>query len=163
MVQRKTNKGQIIDMDALMASQGDRPAMGNAGTDANGNVLGPGGEIQTPSEERVRAYYEDNPMASTSQQSLKGQQTRVDFTPEDNLQEVRTAQTQKENKRTAKATPDTQQPAPMPEDNPSQIDQDYEDLPKSPLGYNEVELPNGDIDMVPYYTQEEADEDKTKN
>lgn len=163
MVQRKTNKGQIIDMDALMASQGDRPAVGNAGTDANGNVLGPGGEIQTPSEERVRAYYEDNPMASTSQQSLKGQQTRVEFTPEDNLQEVRTAQTQKENKRTAKATPDTQQPAPMPEDNPSQIDQDYEDLPKSPLGYNEVELPNGDIDMVPYYTQEEADEDKTKN
>ena len=163
MVQRKTNKGQIIDMDALMASQGDRPAMGNAGTDANGNVLGPGGEIQTPSEERVRAYYEDNPMASTSQQSLKGQQTRVEFTPEDNLQEVRTAQTQKENKRTAKATPDTQQPAPMPEDNPSQRDQDYEDLPKSPLGYNEVELPNGDIDMVPYYTQEEADEDKTKN
>jgi hypothetical protein len=163
MVQRKTNKGQIIDMDALMASQGDRPAMGNAGTDANGNVLGPGGEIQTPSEERVRAYYEDNPMASTSQQSLKGQQTQVEFTPEDNLQEVRTAQTQKENKRTAKATPDTQQPAPMPEDNPSQIDQDYEDLPKSPLGYNEVELPNGDIDMVPYYTQEEADEDKTKN
>jgi len=163
MVQRKTNKGQIIDMDALMASQGDRPAVGNAGTDAKGNVLGPGGEIQTPSEERVRAYYEDNPMASTSQQSLKGQQTQVDFTPEDNLQEVRTAQTQKENKRTAKATPDTQQPAPMPEDNPSQIDQDYEDLPKSPLGYNEVELPNGDIDMVPYYTQEEADEDKTKN
>ena len=32
-----------------------------------------------------------------------------------------------------------------------------------PLGYNEVELPNGDIEMVPYYTQEEADEDKTKD
>jgi len=163
MVQRKTNKGQIIDMDALMAQQGDRPAVGNAGTDANGNVLGPGGEIQTPSEERVRAYYEDNPMASTNQQSLKGQQTQVEFSSEDNLQEVKTAQTQKENKRTAKAKPDTQQPAPMPEDNPSQIDQDYEDLPKSPLGYKEVELPNGDIDMVPFYTQEEADEDKTKN
>ena len=34
MVQRKTNKGQVIDMDALIAAQGDRPAVGNAGTDA---------------------------------------------------------------------------------------------------------------------------------
>ena len=50
MVQRKTNRGQVIDMDALIAQQGDRPAMGNAGTDAHGNVLGPNGEIETNSE-----------------------------------------------------------------------------------------------------------------
>ena len=108
MVQRKTNRGQIIDMDALIAQQGDRPAMGNAGTDAHGNVLGPNGEIETPSEERVRAYYEDNPMASTAQQSLKGNQPQAEFTSEDNLQEVKTAKTAKENVRTAKAKPDTQ-------------------------------------------------------
>ena len=69
MVQRKTNRGQIIDMEALIAAQGDRPAMGNAGTDAHGNVLGPDGKIETPAEERVRAYYQDNPMSSTGQQS----------------------------------------------------------------------------------------------
>ena len=30
-----------------------------------------------------------------------------------------------------------------------------------PIGFKEVELPNGDIDMVPYYTEDEADEDKS--
>ena len=88
-------------MEALIAAQGDRPAMGNAGTDAHGNVLGPDGKIETPAEERVRAYYEDNPMSSTAQQSLKGNQPQAEFTQEDNLQEVKTAQTAKENKRTA--------------------------------------------------------------
>ena len=83
MVQRKTNRGQIIDMEALIAAQGDRPAMGNAGTDAHGNVLGPDGKIETPAEERVRAYYQDNPMSSTGQQSLKGNQPQAEFTPED--------------------------------------------------------------------------------
>ena len=108
MAQRKTNRGQVIDMEALIAAQGDRPAMGNAGTDAHGNVLGPDGKIETPAEERVRAYYEDNPMSSTAQQSLKGNQPQAEFTQEDNLQEVKTAQTSKDNKRTAKAKPDTQ-------------------------------------------------------
>jgi hypothetical protein len=154
MVQRKTNKGQVIDMDALMAQQGDRPAVGNAGTDAYGNVLGPHGEIQTPSEERVRAYYEDNPMASTSQQSIKGQQPQAEFTSEDNLQEVKTAKTAKENART-KMQPDTQ----TKEEPKAPAGETFDD--NEPLGFREVELPNGDIEMVPYYTEDEADEDKS--
>jgi len=163
MVQRKTNKGQVIDMDALMAQQGDRPAIGNAGTDAQGNVLGPGGVIVTPSEERVRAYYEDNPMSSTAQQSIKGAQPQAEFTSEDNLQEVKTAKTAKENVRT-KVQPDTKKEdtvSEQPEDNPSDIDADYEGAEETPLGFTEVTQPNGDIEMVPYYTQEEADEDKS--
>ena len=156
MVQRKTNRGQVIDMDALIAQQGDRPAMGNAGTDAHGNVLGPNGEIETPSEERVRAYYEDNPMASTAQQSLKGNQPQAEFTSEDNLQEVKTAKTAKENVRTAKAKPDTEKES-------NKAKEEEETPEQMPLGFKEVELPNGDIDMVPYYTEEEADEDKTKD
>ena len=155
MVQRKTNKGQIIDMDALMAQQGDRPAMGNAGTDAHGNVLGPDGGIETPAEERVRAYYQDNPMASTGQQSLKGNTTQVEFNSEDNLQEVQTAKTAKENVRTAKAKPDTPKKETPEPKAPEKFDEDV------PLGYKEVEQENGDIEMVPYYTQEEADEDKS--
>ena len=162
MVQRKTNRGQIIDMEALIAAQGDRPAMGNAGTDAHGNVLGPDGKIETPAEERVRAYYEDNPMSSTGQQSLKGSQPQADFTSEDNLQEVQTAKTAKENVRTAKAQPDTKQESKQSVS--QQMQDEIEPITKpKPLGYNEVELPNGDIEMVPYYTQEEADEDKTKD
>jgi hypothetical protein len=159
MVQRKTNKGQVIDMDALIAAQGDRPAVGNAGTDAHGNVLGPDGSVQTPAEERVRAYYEDNPMASTAQQSIKGNTPQVEFTQEDNLQEVKTSKTAKENVRTSKVQPDTQtkkEPEPATPEEESFDDQE-------PLGFKEVELPNGDIEMVPYYTEEEADEDKTKD
>ena len=159
MVQRKTNKGQVIDMDALIAAQGDRPAVGNAGTDAHGNVLGPDGSVQTPAEERVRAYYEDNPMASTAQQSIKGNTPQVEFTQEDNLQEVKTSKTAKENVRTSKVQPDTQtkkEPEPATPEEESFDDQE-------PLGFKEVELPNGDIEMVPYYTEEEADENKTKD
>ena len=159
MVQRKTNKGQVIDMDALIAAQGDRPAVGNAGTDAHGNVLGPDGVVLTPAEERVRAYYEDNPMASTAQQSIKGNTPQVEFTPEDNLQEVKTSKTAKENVRTSEVQPDTQtkkEPEPATPEEESFDDQE-------PLGFKEVELPNGDIEMVPYYTEEEADEDKTKD
>jgi hypothetical protein len=161
MVQRKTNKGQIIDMEALIATQGDRPAMGNMGTDANGNVLGPGGSIETPSEERVRAYYEDNPMSSTAQKSIKGETPNVQVPGDDNLQEVKTSKTQKENVRTSKTKikPDTQ---PVKKTEPEAPQGESFDEQK-PLGYKEVELPNGDIDMVPYYTQEEADEDTSKD
>ena len=161
MVSRKTNRGQIIDMDSLIAQQGDRPAMGNAGTDAHGNVLGPDGKVQTPAEERVRAYYEDNPMSSTAQQSLKGKQEQVQFTQDDNLQEVKTAKTQKENVRTAKVKPDTK-PVKQPEPEPEAPQGESFEEPE-PLGFKEVELPNGDIEMVPYYTQEEADEDTSKD
>jgi hypothetical protein len=159
MVQRKTNKGQVIDMDALIAAQGDRPAVGNAGTDAHGNVLGPNGSVETPAEERVRAYYEDNPMASTAQQSIKGNTPQVEFTQEDNLQEVKTSKTAKENVRTSKVQPDTQT---KKEPEPTAPEEDSFDV-QEPLGFKEVELPNGDIEMVPYYTEEEADEDKTKD
>lgn len=160
MTQRRTNKGQIIDIEALIASQGDRPAMGNMNTDANGNVLGPNGTIIIPAEQRVRAYYEDNPMSSTAQKSLKGETPKVEMPADDSLQEVKTAKTQKENVRTSKAQPDTQtkkEPEPIAPEEDSFDDQE-------PLGFKEVELPNGDIEMVPYYTEEEADgEDKTQD
>ena len=154
MVNRRTNKGQIIDLDSIMAQQKDIPAMGNMGVDAEGNTLGPGGEIVEGRDQRVRAYYKDNPQSSTAQQSLKGAPPKVEGSVDKSAPEVKTAKTAKENVRTAKAKPDTkktQEPEPeAPEE-------------QKPLGYKEVELPNGDIDMVPYYTQEEADaQNKTK-
>ena len=152
MVQRKTNKGQIIDLDRLFASQGDRPAIGNMRTDAKGNIIDENGNIVTPSEERVRAYYQDNPRSSTSQRSLKGDVPQQSGNLDDSAPEVKTAQTQKENKRTQKIIPDTEPEAPLGESFDEQ----------EPLGYKEVELPNGDIDMVPYYTQEDAPDGEGK-
>ena len=45
MVQRRTNKGVIIDMEALLAQNSDEPAMGNMKVNAKGDVLGKNGEI----------------------------------------------------------------------------------------------------------------------
>ena len=72
MTDKKSNRGVIVDMEALIAQQGDQPAVGNMGVNANGDVLGPNGEIVQKAEDRVRAYYEDNPMSSTAKTSLKG-------------------------------------------------------------------------------------------
>jgi hypothetical protein len=45
VVSRRTNKGQIIDLDKLLAQQGGRPAVGNTGTDGEGNVRDSKGNI----------------------------------------------------------------------------------------------------------------------
>jgi len=155
MVQRRTNNGQIIDLDQLFAQQGEVPAVGNTGTDADGNVRDPKtGEITQKAEERVRAYYEDNPRSSTEQVSLKGPVPDAGGSLKpDPVQEPKTAKTQKENVRTSK--PDTQQPEPK-----APQDESFDE--QEPLGFREVELPNGDIEMVPYYTEEDASDDETK-
>jgi len=106
MVNRRTNKGQIIDLDSIMAQQKDIPAMGNMGVDAEGNTLGPGGEIVEGRDQRVRAYYKDNPQSSTAQQSLKGAPPKVEGSVDKSAPEVKTAKTAKENVRTQKVKPD---------------------------------------------------------
>ena len=156
MVNRRTNKGQIIDLDSIMAQQKDIPAMGNMGVDAEGNTLGPGGEIVEGRDQRVRAYYKDNPQSSTAQQSLKGAPPKVEGSVDKSATEVKTAKTAKENVRTQKVKPDpVKQPEPEAPEGESFDEQE-------PLGYKEVELPNGDIEMVPYYTKEDAPDAKGK-
>ena len=158
MVNRRTNKGQVIDLDSIMAQQKDIPAMGNMGVDAEGNTLGPGGEIVEGRDQRVRAYYKDNPQSSTAQQSLKGPTptTSGKLTPDSATPEVKTAKTAKENVRTeAKKEQNVKQPEPEAPQGESFDEQE-------PLGYKEVELPNGDIEMVPYYTKEDAPDAKGK-
>ena len=62
MVERRTSKGQMLDFDKLRKSaEAERPAIGNMGTDGKGNKLGKGGQVILSKEERVRAYYRDNP------------------------------------------------------------------------------------------------------
>ena len=76
MVKRTSNKGKVIDFDSLIAQNQDEPAMGNMKVNAKGDVIGRNGEIVQKAEDRVRAYYEDNPNASTAKTSLKGTYVR---------------------------------------------------------------------------------------
>ena len=142
MVKRTSNKGQVIDMDSLIAQNPDTPAMGNMRVNAKGDVLGPNGEVVQRSEDRVRAYYQDNPKSSTAKSSLKGpmpdqpESTQSDLTPE-----VKTAQAQKT------------------EQDQSVMNAVQEPVERPIAGYKEVEDADGNIEMVPVYEDDWSDED----
>lgn len=142
MVKRTSNKGQVIDMDSLIAQNPDTPAMGNMRVNAKGDLLGPNGEIVQRSEDRVRAYYQDNPKSSTAKSSLKGpmpdqpESTQSDLTPE-----VKTAQAQKT------------------EQDQSVMNAVQEPVERPIAGYKEVEDADGNIEMVPVYEDDWSDED----
>lgn len=167
MTIRKSNRGQSIDMEALIAANKESPAVGNMKVNARGDVMGPGGEITQANEDRVRAYYQDNPSSSTSQVSIKGEMPGV-IAQADDIMEPKTAKTAKENKRKEQAEPsvldtveevlvDKIEAVTEPEEfaEPETVEAVADD--NEPLGWREVEQPNGDIEMVPYY--EEDDED----
>mgnify|MGYP000035330700 CR=1 FL=1 len=146
-MQKRTNKGQLIDFDVLRASEEARkPAIGNMGVDAKGNKLGKGGKVVLSNEERVRQYYADTTESSSEKVSIKGNQITEEASNNPPLSDVKTAKTAKAEKKKAV------KPEPLPEQ-PDEFDapDDVE-----PLGYKEVELPNGDIQMVPYYKEEDA-------
>lgn len=144
MTIKRSNRGVQIDFDALMAKAGESTAVGNMRVNAHGDVLGPGGQIVQTNEDRVRAYYKNNPRSSTST-SLKGNAPSQKLQPDVNPAEVKTAATAKENVRTQKVVPDS---APVAE--PEEFD-----APQEPVGYKEVTLPNGDIEMVPIYKKDD--------
>jgi hypothetical protein len=139
MTIKRSNRGISVDLDALMAKAGDSTAVGNMKVNANGDKLGRGGEIVQTNEDRVRAYYKNNPRSSTSA-SLKGNVPTAKLQP-DAAAEVKTTATAKENIRTQKAKP--------------VVEPDEFDAPQEPVGYKEVTLPNGDIEMVPIYKSED--------
>ena len=138
MTIKKSNRGVPIDFDALMAKAGESTAVGNMRVNAQGDLLGKGGEIIQKNEDRVRAYYKNNPRSSTSS-SLKGDTPTQKLQPDAATPAPKTAATAKENIRTA-------QPVAEP---------DEFDAPQEPIGYREVELPNGDIEMVPIYKKDD--------
>jgi len=59
----KTMQGKEIDMDRLMVKNELMPAIGNAGVNARGDIIGPGGKIVKKREEVMADYYETNPKA----------------------------------------------------------------------------------------------------
>ena len=141
MVKRTTNKGVVIDLESLMAQNSDSPAMGNMRVNAKGDVIGKGGEIVQKSEDRVRAYYEDNPMSSTAKSSLKGPMPDQPVQEESDMApEMKTAEAQQ-----------------------TEQDQSVQNAVEEPVqeqkvaGYKEVEMPNGDIEMVPVYEDDWED------
>ena len=145
MVQRRTNKGVIIDMEALLAQNSDEPAMGNMRVNAKGDVIGKNGEIIQTAEDRARAYYTDNPKSSTAKSTLKGAQPDQPAQTESEMEpEVKTAEAEKTEAN--QSVIDQVDPASVP----AQADEE-----RTPVGYKEVELPNGDIEMVPIYDDED--------
>ena len=143
MTIKRSNRGASIDFDALMAKAADSTAVGNMRVNAQGDVIGKGGEIVQRNEDRVRAYYKNNPLSSTSA-SLKGDTPTQKLQPDTPISNApKTAATAKENVRTA-----------MPQAQPV-AEPDEFDAPNEPVGYREVELPNGDIEVVPVYKSED--------
>lgn len=147
MAIKRTNRGASIDIDALISSsKANSPALGNMKINAKGDKLGPNGEIVQRSEDRVREYYKNNPRSSTAKTSLKGQVS--DSPVEDPVQEIKTAKTAKQQQtaKTSKKAPIAPDPVAEPEEF---------DAPQEPVSYKEVELPNGDIEMVAVYKDEQ--------
>lgn len=140
MTIKRSNRGVQIDLDALMSKAADSTAVGNMRVNAHGDVLGPGGQVVQTNEDRVRAYYKNNPRSSTAA-SLKGNVPSQKLQPDVSVAEVKTAATAKENVRTAKTE--------------TVVEPDEFEAPNEPVGYREVELPNGDVEMVPVYKQDD--------
>ena len=142
MTERRSNKGVIVDMEALIAANADQPAVGNMGVNTNGDLIGKNGEVIQKSEDRVRAYYEDNPMSSTAKTTLKGPMPDQPIQEETEAQpEVKTAEAQKT---------EQDQSVMNPVETPVQEQ-------RKVISYKEVELPNGDIEMVPVYEDDWKD------
>ena len=163
MVQKRTRNGQLIDFDAMLAAGQKERAIGNMDVNAKGDVV-KAGEVVKTNEDRVREYYETVEEVAQEQVSLKGKMP--DLSGEVGkgapAPEVKTADTQKENIRTQEAQEKAKaklQPDPEPEPEAPLGESFDED---EPLGYNEVELPNGVIEMVPYYTPDDAPDGENK-
>ena len=117
MVQRRTNKGQFVDMDALSVKNENEIAVGNMKVNARGDKLGRNGEVVQKREEATREYYQNNPKAVVKSVSIKD---AVDNTPVKDHSDISTP--------TAKPTT-------------------TKSTASKTKKIKEVELPNGDIEI----------------
>lgn len=72
MTVRRTFRGNGVDIDALVNENGDSIAVGNAGTNARGDKLGPGGVITQTAEEMARQR--SRTVTSVTSSGVKGDQ-----------------------------------------------------------------------------------------
>lgn len=140
MTSRRTYKGSMIDMEALAAQSPSKiPAVGNMGVNAKGDKLGKNGKVVQKNEDRVRAHYKNNP-STTQTGSLRGT----------------VSETVKKHKPMVDEFVDPE-PEEKPKPTTKRKSKTKTQEPPQPLGYVEVENDEGDIDMVPYFSEEEAD------
>ena len=140
MATRRTNRGQTIDLDALFNATKDVPAVGNMGVNGNGDVIDNKGRVVKKKEQRVREYYRDNPKSSTAGVSLRGEQQKL----QPDVAEKPTV--------TKEQVAAKQQQIREEFTQPDEFDAPAE---QEPIGYKEVHMPSGDIEMVPIYREGE--------
>ena len=172
MSKHLTSKGKVIDMESIIAQQGDAPAIGNMPVNGKGDLIGPGGQIIKTADQRARDHYKNVDGSESEQVSIKNAQPAfggVNAEPSDLSPEVKTAATGKSE---AKVKPDpVVKQEPVKEEVKMQEEKDVEELTKTqvakskaqaqskePIGYKEVELPNGDIEMVPIFEDDWEDD-----
>ena len=122
MVQRRTNQGQVIDMEGLALANEKTVAVGNMKVNARGDKIDNSGKILKTKTEQAQAYYANNPKAVVKTVSIKD---AIDSTQ---VKAMETTPVQKSKPKTSK--PKTSKP---------QV--------KAKV-MKEVELPNGDIELV---------------
>jgi hypothetical protein len=151
MPQRKTNRGQIIDFDNLIEKQGNQPALGNMQVDAHGNRLGPNGEIVERAEYRARKHYQA-PSGPAKPTSLKADQFSDDPAGAE---------------RPSKVNVKKKAPSKPSDVNQTQVDEEIRRAKakmkemaaegKEPVGQKEVQLPDGSIEVIPIYEDDDFD------
>ena len=118
MVSKKTSRGQALDMQSLALQNEKEIAVGNMGVNARGDKIGSDGKVVQTKTEQAQAYYQSNPKASVKTVSIKD---AVDVSASKTIE-----QPVAEKPKAQKASkPKAKQPK-----------------------MKEVELPNGDIELV---------------
>ena len=82
MVQRRTNRGNMIDMDALMLKNEEELALGNMKVNARGDKIGPGGKIIKSKDNVDAGVTEAKAQPTTSNTVTKVKKTTVKKTKE---------------------------------------------------------------------------------
>ena len=118
MTGKKTNRGQTIDMAGLVLQNETAVAVGNMNVNARGDKVNEKGQVVKTKTEQAQAYYQSNPNAAVKTVSIK---EAVDVSASKTIE-----QPVAEKPKAQKASkPKAKQPK-----------------------MKEVELPNGDIELV---------------
>tara|TARA_B100001057_G_scaffold494620_1_gene591601 strand:- start:695 stop:1066 length:372 start_codon:yes stop_codon:yes gene_type:complete len=118
MTGKKTNRGQTVDMAGLVLQNETAVALGNMKVNARGDQVNEKGQVVKTKTEQAQAYYQSNPKAAVKTVSIKD---AVDVSASKTME-----QPVAEKPKAQKASkPKAKQPK-----------------------MKEVELPNGDIELV---------------
>jgi len=120
MTIKRTNKGQTVDMQSLTLANETTVAVGNMKVNARGDQLDSKGNVVKTKTEQAQAYYQNNPKAAVKTVSIKD---AVDVSATKAMEQAPVAEKPKATK------------ASKPK---------AKEQPKM----KEVELPNGDIELV---------------